>query len=111
LRQGADEENVSRRLNEASVEVEAAIREIDHAAFLDQKNLDDHPRTDAGLDRPGRFRRMVELLRAARNDISLEEDNPAAAGWRDRAYRRIDSALALVHRAAVDLRIDRDLGY
>jgi hypothetical protein len=102
---------VSRRLHEADVELEAAVREIDHAAFLDQKNLDEHPRTDAGLDRPGRFRRMVELLRAARNDISLEEDNPAAAGWRDRAYRRIDNALGHVHRAAIDLRIDHDLGF
>ena len=62
-------------------------------------------------DRPGRFRKVVALLRSARNDISLEEDNPAAAGWRDVAYRHIDAALDHVHRAAVDLRIDQELGF
>jgi hypothetical protein len=111
LGQGSEEPNVARRLHQADVEVGAAIREIDHAAFLDAKNLDVHPHEDANLDRPGRFRKVIALLRSARSDISMEEDNPAAAGWRDVAYRHIDAALDHVHRAAVDLRIDQELGF
>jgi len=111
LRQGSEERNVARHLQWAQDEVEAAIHEIDHAAVLDNKDLDDHPRTDAILDRPGRFRKMVALLKSARSDISMEEDNPSAVGWRDLAYKHIDKALENVRKAAVDLQIDHDLAW
>jgi hypothetical protein len=78
---------------------------------IDRKDLEDHPRPDVSLDRPGRFRKVVELLRRSRMDLGREEDNGAARGWRDAAYRHIDAALEHVHRAAVDLRLDRDLGF
>jgi hypothetical protein len=108
---GSEDPNVTRRLHEADREIEAAIHEIDKASVLDQKNLEDHPRIDAHLDRAGRFRKMMELLTRARHDIGQEEDNPSAIGWRDLAYRHIDKAMAFVHRAAHDLQIDRDLGW
>ena len=106
-----EEPNVTRRLVEADREVEAAIGEIDRAAVIDRKDLDDHPRVDANLGRRDRFRRTVELLRSARADLGREEDNGRARGWRDTAYRHIDQALEHIHRAAVDLHWDRELGF
>ena len=106
-----DEPNVMRNLHAADDEIEAAIREVDRAAVIDRKDLEDHPRADVNLDRPGRLRKAVELLRSSRRDLAREEDNGAARGWRDAAYRHIDAALEHMHRAAVDLRLDRDLGF
>ena len=106
-----DEPNVMRNLHAADDEIEAAIREVDRAAVIDRKNLEEHPRPDVGLDRPGRLRKAVELLRSSRTDLAREEDNGAARGWRDAAFRHIDAALEHMHRAAVDLRLDRDLGF
>ncbi|MGA2714848.1 MAG: hypothetical protein ABSG41_17240 [Bryobacteraceae bacterium] len=106
-----DEPNVMRNLHAADEEIEAAIREVDRAAVIDRKDLDDHPRADVNLDRPGRLRKAVELLRSSRRDLAREEDNGRARGWRDSAYQHIDAALEHVHRAAVDLRLDRDLGF
>src|SRR5580692_7852617 len=106
-----EEPNVTRRLVEADREAEAAIGEIDRAAFLDRKDLDDHPRVDAFPDRRGRFRRIVELLRSARADLGREEDNGLARGWRDAAYQHIDQALEHVHKASIDLHWDHELGF
>jgi hypothetical protein len=106
-----EEPNVTRRLVEADHEAEAAIGEIDRAALIDHKDLDDHPRVDTNMDRRGRFRRIVELLRSARADLGREEDNGRARGWRDEAYRHIDQALEHVHRASVELHWDRELGF
>ena len=102
-----DEDNVMRHANAVRREIEAAIYEIDHAAVLDRKDIDDHPHVDTNLDRPGRFRKCFALLRSARKDISEEEDNPNAVGWRNAAYRHIDAALDQLRRAAEALRIDR----
>src|SRR5579863_2858325 len=49
-----EEPNVTRRLVEADHEVEAAIGEVDRAAFLDHKDLDEHPRVDAFPERRDR---------------------------------------------------------
>lgn len=106
-----DEPNVMRNLRAADEEIEAAVREIDRAAVIDRKNIEDHPRPDVGLGRPGRLRKVVELLRSSRADLGREEDNGAARGWRDAAYRHIDAALEHMHRAAIDLRLDRELGF
>ena len=106
-----EEPNVTRRLVEADREVEAAIGEVDHAAFLDRKDLDDRPRVDAFPDRRRRFGRIVELPRSARRDLGSEEDKGRARGWRDAAYRHIDEALEHMHRAAADLHWDREFGF
>jgi hypothetical protein len=106
-----EEPNVTRPLAEASREVEAAIREIDRAAVLDHKDMDDHPRIDSSLNRHDRFAKIVALLRSARVDMGREEDNGRARGWRDAAYMHIDAALEHVHRAARDLHWDRELGW
>jgi len=106
-----EERNVTRNLEAAAVEIEAAIREIDNAAVLDRKDLVDRPPIDANLARKDRFRKIVDLLRSSRADIEHEEDNPNARGWRDAAFRHIDEALNAVHRAAVDAQLDHELGF
>lgn len=106
-----EEPNVTRRLVEADRETEAAIGEIDRAAVLDRKDMEDHPRVDAFPDRRARFGRIVELLRSARRDLASEEDNGRARGWRDAAYRHIDEALEHMHRAAIDLHWDHEFGF
>ncbi len=106
-----EEPNVTRHLRRADEQIEAAIREADRAAMLDRKEIDDHPRADTSLDRRGRFRKVMALLRSAREDIGREEDNPRARGWRDAAFRHIDAAMDSVRDAARDLRIDRELGF
>ncbi|HEY6333456.1 MAG TPA: hypothetical protein VI756_29295 [Blastocatellia bacterium] len=102
-----DEPNVMHHANAVRGEIAAAIHELDNASVIDRKDIDDHPHVDTNLDRPGRFRQCFKLLRSARKDISEEEDNPAAIGWRDAAYRHIDGALDQLRRAARDLQIDR----
>jgi hypothetical protein len=106
-----EEPNVMRNLKRCDEEIEAAIHEIDVASVVDRKDLEDRPRIDTRLDRNGRFRKMMELLDSARRDIGQEEDNPRAIGWRNAAFRHIDEARNSLKRAAMDLRIDRELGY
>ena len=106
-----EEENVMRNLRRCDEEIEAAIHEIDQAARFDRKDLDDHPRIDAHVARSGRFRKMMELLDSARRDITQEEDNPNAVGWRNLAFKHIDEARVSLRRADTDLRIDRELGF
>jgi hypothetical protein len=106
-----DEPNVMRHIHAVDEETERAIHEIDHAGVLDRKDMEDHPRIDVRLDRPGRFRKAMELLVRARQDIGQEEDNPRAVGWRDLAYRHIDAAMDQLRRAAQDLRMDHMEGF
>jgi hypothetical protein len=106
-----DEPNVMAHIRAVDEEVDAAVREIDRAAVLDHKNINDRPAFDARLDRPGRFRHAMELLASARRDIGMEEDNPRAIAWRDIAFRHIDAAMEQLRKAARDLRIDRLEGF
>ncbi|HEX4347747.1 MAG TPA: hypothetical protein VHZ73_09250 [Vicinamibacterales bacterium] len=106
-----EEPNVTRNLRTADTEVGAAIGELDRAAVLDRKDVDDHPRIDERLERRDRFRKVVDLLRGAKDDIDHEEDNPRAREWRNRATHHIDEALNAVHRAAVDAHLDHEIGF
>jgi hypothetical protein len=105
-----EQPNVSLNLQAAAREMEAAIKEIDRAAVLDRKDLVDRPPIDANLARKDRFRKIVDLARSARADIEQEEDNPAAREWRNAAFKHIDEALSAVRRAAVDAKLDREIG-
>jgi hypothetical protein len=106
-----EEPNVTRNCERATGELEAAILEIDNAAVLDRKDLEDNPRIDTGLPRKDRFRKIADLMRSARRDIEEEEDNPVARKWRNAAFLHIDAALDYLHRAAVDARVDHELGF
>ena len=97
-----DEPNVMRDMDAATGFVERAIHEIDLAAMFDRRDIDDHPPIDTRLGRGSRFREILRLLDSARADIGREEDNPRAAEWRNRAYRYIDDAMALVRKGGYD---------
>jgi hypothetical protein len=74
--------------------IEQAVTEIKAAAITDGKDLDDHPPLDAREPRAGRLHRALAALRAAREDVSKEEDNAFAQGLRARALRHINDAIA-----------------
>ena len=100
-----------RHMRFADREIGAAIVEVDRAAVLDRRDLNDHPRVDTSLDRPGRFRKIMALLQSAREDIDREEDNPDARHWRNAAFRHIDAAMESVRRAAEDRARERRREY
>ncbi len=106
-----EEPNVERDMRTASDLVERAIHELDAAAMFDRKDLDDHPSVDTRLGRGSRFREILRLLGSARNDISHEEDNPRAAEWRNRAFRFIDDAMAMIQRGGYDKFRDETAAY
>lgn len=104
--------NVQLTLKPADEEVEAAVREIDRAGVVGRKDAVDHPaiRQDPRkLEDVDRFRSIVDLLRAARNEIQEEADHTGAT-WRSAAVKHISAALESVHRAAVDAHLDREIG-
>jgi hypothetical protein len=106
-----DEDNVMRHVRRVDEEINQAVAELDRAAVIDHKDVFDHPPIDRSLDRPGRFHKALELLRAARADIGREEDNPRASAWRDAAYGHIDAAIDQLKRAVRDLHFDHWEGY
>lgn len=97
-----EEPNVARDMNAAADFTERAIHELDIAARWDRKDLDEHPHIDTHLGRGGRFREILRLLDSARHDIEHEEDNPGAREWRNRAFRNIDDAMALIRKGGYD---------
>ena len=97
-----EEPNVRRDMASAAGYIEGAIHEIDIAARFDRRDMDDNPRVDLRMGRGGRFREILRLLESARGDIAREEDNPRAIEWRNRAFRFIDDAIAMVRRGGYD---------
>jgi hypothetical protein len=77
---------------EAIHQINDAIDDIKKAAIEDGKDLDDHPRVDAGLDWQGRLHRAMELLDKAHQDLAHEEDNGWAQGLQQRSFDHIDRA-------------------
>lgn len=105
-----EQPNVHLSLETADRAIDAAVKEIDKAAVIDRKDLADHPPIDANLTRLDRFRKLVELLRDARTDIGNEEDNQASRKWRNAAVAHINDALKSVRQAAVEAKLDRQIG-
>jgi hypothetical protein len=70
--------------------------------MFDRKDIDEHPSIDVRMGRGGRFREILRLLDSARHDIEHEEDNPRAREWRNRAFRNIDDAMALIRKGGFD---------
>lgn len=97
-----DEPNVNRDMAIAADHTEHAIHELDTAARWDRRDIDEHPPIDTHLGRGGRFREILRLLDSARHDIEREEDNKFAREWRDRAFRNIDDAMAVVRKGGYD---------
>jgi hypothetical protein len=105
----SDQPNVMRDMQTASGLVENAIHELDVAAMFDRRDLDEHPAIDTHLGRGGRFREILRLLESARADIAGEEDNRRAAEWRNRAFRFIDDAMAVVRKGGYDKFMDSEM--
>src|ERR1700677_1099491 len=97
-----DEPNVNRDMAVAVDFTEKAIHELDDAARWDRKDIDEPPSIDTHMGRGGRFREILRLLDSARHDIEKEEDNPVAREWRNRAFRNIDDAMAVVRKGGYD---------
>jgi hypothetical protein len=93
---------VSAHEDVAITEIDAAIREIKHAAIDDGKNIEDHPSVDVPANRPGRLHKALELLHKVHADVAREEDDPVTRGLRDRAVGHIDAAIHATDRALVD---------
>lgn len=85
-------------------QIDKAIGEIKHASIDDGKDLNDHPPVDARMDRAGRYRRAMELLDKAHNDIAREEDDSWARGLRNRAIGHIDEAHRIVDHLVMQAR-------
>jgi hypothetical protein len=111
LLRGPMEPNVQSNLRAADGEIQGAIRELNRAAWADAKDVEGRSHPDEHPDRIGRFRNLMRLMERARKDLGAEEDNAAARGWRDGAFKHIDAAMDYVHRAARDAHIDRELGW
>jgi hypothetical protein len=95
---------VSAHEDVAIAEIDAAIREIKHAAIDDGKNVEDHPRVDVPNNRPGRLHKALELLHKVHSDVAREEDDPMTRGLRDRAIGHIDAAIHETDGAVADAR-------
>jgi hypothetical protein len=79
-------------------QIDAAIGDLKQAAYTDGKNLNDHPPVDERPDHAGRIHEALQYLHKARADISSEEDNGNAQGWRNRAIGHIDGAIGAARR-------------
>lgn len=82
--------------------VDRAIHDIKQAAIDDGKNLQDHPPVDVREPRSGRLHKALVALRAARDDVSKEEDNGFANGLRARGLRYIDEAIRVTEQGISD---------
>jgi hypothetical protein len=110
LLRNREDSAVARQLQSADRELGLAIREIEGAASANGRNLENNPPPDNTYDRRGRFSRVMELMRTAKENLQAEEANPDARAWRERAFRHIDLAIGFVRGAAIRLRIERDIG-
>jgi hypothetical protein len=96
------EYNVEVDQRQALDRIDRAIYEIKRASIDDHKNLSDHPPADPHWDRGGRIRKAIELLESAQRDLSYEEDNYRALGWRANAVEHVREALNRAHKAMHD---------
>jgi tetratricopeptide (TPR) repeat protein len=97
-----DEPSVMRDLQAASGRVREAIRLVDAASVIDRKDVDDNPPIDTYPDRRRRFQAIFQMLASAKRDLSAQEDNLSAVGWRNAAIGQIDQAMNMVKKAAQD---------
>lgn len=82
---------------EAIERIDAAIGEIKKASIDDGKDLNDHPKEDAGkLDRRARLHDALRLLEGAHKDIKEKESNSFADGLQERALKHLDGAINFV---------------
>jgi hypothetical protein len=77
----------------AMKQIRYAYQALKDASIMDDKDIDAQPPADfAFYDHRGRLHHALELLHDAHNDVTGEEDDPAARGFRHDALKRIDDA-------------------
>ncbi len=91
--------------------IDRAIRDIRAAAIDDGKNLRDHPPVDTREPWAGRIGKALVELRAARDDVSSEEDNAFASGLRARGLKNIDVAIQLTEQGIAESERARAPGF
>jgi hypothetical protein len=99
---------VDERERRAIEQIDRAIDEVRRAAYYDGKDLYERPREDAYPDARGRLRRVSELLRKARSDVAMPEDNLNVRDFQYHAVERIDNAIRLAEGAMLDRERARD---
>ena len=86
--------------NHALKEIARAYQDLKNASIVDEKDINDQPPADMNFwDHRGRLHHAIDLLREARADISGEEDDPAARGFRYGAMKDIDKAIRTTNDA------------
>ncbi|MGN6528416.1 MAG: hypothetical protein ACTHL8_18660 [Burkholderiaceae bacterium] len=83
----------------SSDEVALAIRSVSEAAARDGKDLGFQPPPDAPQAYDGRLHAAIDLLRSARADLAMPEDDPVARQQQHMALLRVDAALHAAGRA------------
>jgi hypothetical protein len=74
--------------------VRAAYQELKNASIIDDKDIDDQPPAQMAFDdHRGRLTKAITLIREARSDINVEEDDREARGLRNRALLHINDAI------------------
>ena len=79
-------------------EIEDALGEIRKASIDDGKNLNDHPPVDT-QEHGSKLLRAIETLKAAKNDVSGEEDNPQVRELRHHTMDHINHAIQQAEKA------------
>jgi hypothetical protein len=95
-----DSPEVHDHLHHAREYMDHAIRAIDDAAVISHEDINDNPKVDKTLDRPGRLHHAVQLLRYARQDLGQESNGDGDLPWRNLAYSDIDKAINSCKAAA-----------
>jgi hypothetical protein len=79
----------------ATDEIRRAYQNLKDASITDGKDIADQPPADMNYyDHRGRLHHALDLLHHAHEDVSGEEDDPAARGFRHKALKQIDKAAA-----------------
>ena len=77
----------------AMKDIRYAYHALNDASIMDNKDIDAHPPADMTFyDHRGRLHHALDLLHDAHNDVTGEEEDPAARGFRHEALKRIDAA-------------------
>ncbi len=96
------------RERRAVEQIDHAMDEVRRAAYYDGKDAYDRPREGAYPDARGRLRRVSELLRRARADVAMPEDNLNVRDFQYHAVERIDNAIRLAEGVMLDRERPRD---
>lgn len=81
--------------------VDRAIAQIKRAVIDDGESLADHRPVDVREAHGGRLHKALDALRAARDDVTQEEDNASASGVRNFAMDSIGEAISMTEAGIV----------